>query len=247
MAVAGVRGPARPREPLVGIPEGDDLVIAAHRDHPVELDQRLRRFGADLLDQQAPEGLVVAECLGAPARQRERAHQLLPEPFAVRVGVDGRLQQRDRRRVLPVDDQPLRELLERRDTELGEPSHLDLRPLLVRELRVGLAVPQREGFLQDRTGDAALSRPGLGQELLEPDRVDARRPQLVPRRSRDEHVGSEHPSQAADRRAQRPGGQAEGVLEEIGGNDRVGPHDQDAHQPPLGLAPRARRAGRSGP
>ena len=210
--------------------------VVTRRDGGVEGGQLGRRFGAHLLGEERAVGLELPEGLGLAARPRQRPHQQPSQAVAEAVVVDDRLEHGDGGGVLVGGDEELGQVLDRRDPQLGQADHLGSRPLLVRELRIGLAPPQGERLGQRRPRGGAVAGPRPGQQLLELLRVDAARSQLVARRCRDQGIGADELAQAAHRGAQRAGGQAEVLLEHVTRDHRVGARHQHADEPALRLA-----------
>ena len=184
---------------------------------PFELRQRRRRLEAELLDEHPAVVAVHAECVGLATGAVEGDHQLRPERLAQLVLTGERLDLRDHLRRSAARQLGLDETLVGDDPQLLQPLRLRTGPLLVGELGVGLATPQRQRFAQHRRRPGRVAAPqprtGVGDQALEAGDIErlARQPQHVPRRLRHHRrrrpVAVDHPAHpghvAPQRRARR--------------------------------------------
>ena len=167
-------------------------------------DQRRGRLQPELLVQRAAVDLEGLQGLGLPAGPVPGQDQSRPEPVPVRVLPDQRLQVRQRLQVLPLCDQRVGERLAGAEPQLLEPCRLGLRGVVVGEVQVGSAAPERQRppQVRDRT---AVSGAVLG--LRAATARTAARPPLRPRPP----AGSRCRRWRAGRPSRRaPGGDATG-------------------------------------
>ena len=208
-------------------------VVGLGRDCPIQHDEERRRLRADLLREELAVGVELAERVGTPAGVSECSHQQTSRAVAKRIDRDERLEHRDRGGRLAGLEDHLCQLLDRTGPELCETSDLGRRPFLVRELRVGIAAPERDRRCEGVARRAVVGRARLGQERVELGRVDLVRSQRVTRWRGDERVEAHEPSQPTDRGSESAGRESEMLLESFGRNDRVRPLDQEAREAAL--------------
>ena len=132
------------------------------------------------------------ERLRLPARSVESEHQLLPEPLAMRVVGDERLELADELSGVPGLDFGLEALFEQRQAQLLEAGDLALRERLVRELLQRRPAPERERFSELACALVGRRRLRVVEERLRPVHVELARldAQQVPGRLGDDHVGA---------------------------------------------------------
>ena len=132
--------------------------------------KRRRRLQPQLLVQALAEVAVDLQRVGVPAAPIQRGHQLHVRPLAQRVRAHQRLQAHDRLFRKAQRQRGVDPVLGRRDPQLLEPVHLCSGELLVGELRVRRATPQRQGRVQQRGRAVRLTpqpRPGLRDQVGE--------------------------------------------------------------------------------
>ena len=123
-----------------------------------------------LLVQALAEVAIDLQRVGVPAAPVQRGHQLHVRPLAQRVRAHQRLQAHDRLVRKAQRQRGVDPVLGRRDPQLLEPVHLCSGELLVGELRVRRATPQRQGRVQQRSRAVRLTpqpRPGLRDQVRE--------------------------------------------------------------------------------
>ena len=180
-----------------------------------ELRQRRRRLEAELLDEHPAVVAEHAECVGLATGAVEGDHQLGSERLAQLVLTGERLDLRDHLRRSAARQLGLDETLVSDDPQLLQPLRLGTGPLLVGELGVGLAAPQRQRLAQHRRRPGRVAAPqprtGVGDQALEAGHVErlARQPQHVPRRLRHHRrrrpVSVDHPAHPGHVAPQRRG------------------------------------------
>ena len=168
---------------------------------PLELDQRRRRLEPELLDEHAAVVAVDTRSASAwrPARYRATISWARN---ASRSGCSRgeRLDLRDHLRRSAARQLGLDETLVGDEPQLPQTLRFGTGPLLVGELGVRLAAPQRQRFAQHRRRPGRVAAPqprtGVGDQALEAGDIErlARQPQHVPRRLRHHHRSRPVPS-----------------------------------------------------
>ena len=138
-------------------------------------------------------------------------------------------------------------LLHRREAELVEAIGLRAGPRLVGEVGERRPAPQRERLAQRLGPCGRVERGGLGEQPLEPCRVDGvrRHVEHVARRPRAQQIGAEDAAEAGNGVLERPDSRRRRPLapelidEPVDRDDDAGPHEQRREQRAL-LAPRQR-------
>jgi hypothetical protein len=105
------------------------------------------RLDADLVEHRT-DVPVDLERFGLSPRAVQRQHLLLPQPLAVRIRGDQRLQFADELGVAAEREVRLDSLLERGNSEVVEPAALDLRERLVCEFRQSRSSPEVESLAE---------------------------------------------------------------------------------------------------
>lgn len=121
-------------------------------DRSVQLDERRRRFGPDVVAQRGPVGLERAQRPGGAAGLAQRPHQQAAWTVAAWVLADQGRQHGDRGCVVAGVQEEHGQVLDRRSVKVTEPSDLDLRPRLVGELVVRRPLPQHPSVLEGASG-----------------------------------------------------------------------------------------------
>ena len=155
---------ARPARGSRGSRELERRVLG--QDLLLELPERRARLEPELVERR-PRVAVGLERLRLPARAVEREHELAPEPLAVRMLGDQRLELADQARVAAEREVGLDPLLERRQPELLEPAGLDPRERLLAELGQRRPAPEGERLAQQARRAAGVGVARLGDEPLE--------------------------------------------------------------------------------
>ena len=169
---------------------------------------------------------------------------LAPQPFAVRMTGNERLELGDQLGVTAEGEVGGDPLLERRELELLEPRALGLRERRLAEIRERRPAPERERLAQrlGRGGGCLASRPfdelreALEVELAGLDAEEVARP------AGDDSVGAEQLAERVHRHLEGVCGRLrrilapEGVDQALARNDRVGVEEQKREQRPLAPA-----------
>ena len=193
----------------------------------------------------------TAGALRFAAGFREGSHQQATRPVTVIVGGDDRSSMAIVAAGHPAATSSSASSSIARTLSSVEPQHLGLGPTPRAKLRKGPAsTTGRAALVSGRTRAVASSLDrACARRAVEPVRVHVLDPQLVARGHSDEGVGADELPQAAHRRAERTGGEAQVVLERRPPDDRVRPSDQHAHDAaagPAGQVDVSRRAARPG-
>ena len=104
-------------------------------DRLLELTKRRRGLESKLVDERRAGTTVDLERIGLPARPVERDHQLPVEPLAEPVLGHERLELSHELAAAAKPEQRVDAILDRRNPELLQPTCLDDRPVLERQLR----------------------------------------------------------------------------------------------------------------
>ena len=118
-------------------------------DRPLELLELDARLQSELVDEERASAAVDLESFRLPARPIQRKHQLRPEPLAVGVLLDERLELGDERRVAAECELGVDALLDRAEPHFFESLHLNARERLEFEVGKRAAVPQPLGTAQE--------------------------------------------------------------------------------------------------
>ena len=159
-----------PRRARAGAGAGASAAVAAARragrgerrvlgeDRPLQLAQPLARLDAELVDERAARVLVGLQRVGLAVAAVEREHVLRPQPLAVRVLGDQRVELADHLGVAAEREPRLDELLGDRDPQLLQPRALAVGERRVREVRERRPAPLGERALERRRGRLAGGR-----------------------------------------------------------------------------------------
>ncbi len=164
------------------------------QDRPLQLPQMLSRLDPELLDQRPPRVLVGLERLGLALAAVEGEHQLPSEALAVGVLADQRLELTDQLRVLAERQLGIRQIFERRHSQILQAADLELDERLACEVGERGSPPERERRLERRDGALrpaccqlapAFTHQPLEAVGVEPLRIER---QLVAVLARDDHA-----------------------------------------------------------
>jgi hypothetical protein len=155
---------------------GDRGVVG--EDRLLEPPQLGPRLEPELVGEYAPRLLERLECVGLAAAAIERQHELPPQPLPEGVVCERRPERRRELAMLPERKRDLELLLERIDAQSLEPAGLGAEPGCAGQTLQRRAAPEGQRRLDGvrRRSDVAVAQRGarLGDQLLEPERVDAR-------------------------------------------------------------------------
>ena len=231
-----------------GLVEEERRVVG--QDPPLQLLQRGRRVEAQLVGQRPPMLLERPEGVGVAPAPVEGEHELGLEGLPGRVLGAQRLQVRDELGRPAAGQLGVHQGLVGDDPELAQPLGLGSGPVLVGELGVGLALPERQGGAGRRRGSwwvlPIQVGAGLGQAALEPGDVQGVGWELerVPRRLGQDRGPAlvavlDDSTDAGDVAAHRRGGGGCGLAGEHGlgqpihGHDGVGVDEEHGQEPSL--------------
>ena len=131
---------------------GEEQGRVVFENPPFELDEGRRRVESELFGEDGSVLLVRAQRIRLSAHAIEREHETLAESVTKRMLHDQLLELGHNLGRAPARKLGVDESLVRDETELVESLCLDSNPVLIRELRVGLAVPHGECGAQLRRG-----------------------------------------------------------------------------------------------
>ena len=156
------------------------------------------------------------ERVGLAAAAVERHHQLRPEPLPEGVVRERRTKRRRELAMLAKREPDLEVLLERVDVQRLEPARLAAEPRRASQTLQRRSAPegQRRSDSVGRGRDVAVAQrsTGLREQLLEPDRVDARALQRVPVGRADDRPLPERGPEAGDVVMERVPGSGREIL-----------------------------------
>ena len=155
-----------------------------------------------LVGEHAARLLERVERIRLAAAAVERQHQLPPQPLPERVVRERRTKRRRELPMLAEREPDLEVLLERVDAQRLEPARLGAEPRRAGQTLQRRSAPEgkrRRDRVRRCRGVAVAQRgAGLREQLLEPDRVDARALQRVPVGRADDRLLSERGAEAGD-------------------------------------------------
>ena len=179
---------------------GDRRIV--REDRLLDAPQLWPRFEPELLGEHPPRLLKGLESIRLATAAIERQHQLRPQPFPERVVRERRAQRRHELPMLSQRERRLELLLERVDAQRLEPLCLGAEPGRDGQALKRRPAPEgqrRGGRLRRAGGVAAAQRCArIRQQLLEPNRIDARVRQGVSIRGADDRLLSERGAKTGD-------------------------------------------------
>ena len=163
--------------PAVDRDGGDRRVV--REDRLLEPPKLRPRLEPQLVGEHAPRLLERLERVRLAAAAVERQHQLPPQPLAERVVRERRAKRRRELAMLAERERDLELLLERVDVQRLEPARLGAEPRRAGQALQRRSAPERRAPTPPRpprpaTSPSRSARARLREQLLEPDRVDAR-------------------------------------------------------------------------
>ena len=173
-----------PQWPARGLVEEQRRIVG--EDPALQLLEGRGRLEAELLGQRRPVDLEGPEGVGVAPTAIEGDHELGPEGFSSRVLGGQGVQLRDELRRPAAGQLGVHQGLVRDHPELADPLGLRSGPVLIGELRIGLALPEVEGGpgFGRRLGGIVPAQTGArrGQSGLETGDVErfGRQPEQVP-------------------------------------------------------------------
>jgi len=209
---------------------------------------------SELVDQRAPQRAVDGERIGLAPAAVERQRQLRVQTLAERVLGDEGLELGDQARVPAQSELRVDSLLGRRQAQLAEPRRLRRPERAEVDPVEGRPAPERQRLRQAVDPGLELSGsqqlPSAGRAPLEGGEVQIVRidTQLVARRLRQQHVGSEQLAQPGDVHLERVPGRVgrrlspEAVDQPIRRDGLVRPEQKQRQETPLLLAADRERA-----
>lgn len=181
---------------------GQDAPGRERSNGAVQLDERCRRVGADLVAQQFSVGLEGPHRFGPAPAGDQRSHEQGACPLAVRLTLDQVAEREHDVRDLASVEQDDGEILHRRRVLLMEPGHFHFRPGLVCELVHRVTPPQLRSSLEADPGEVIADLSCVRDETVESSNIHVRH-EGVARWRRQEHPCPDDASEAADGRPER--------------------------------------------